>query len=208
MAKESSFKNMVLTLFVITSLSSLTLALVYELTKEAIKLGEIKKINEGIALVVPAFDNNPSAERYAKFVDGDSLVFYPAKLGGEVVGTAVQTFTNAGFSGKISLMVGFLPNGTIKNVVVISHSETPGLGDKIENSKSTFSSQFTMKNPATFKMSVTKDGGDVDAITASTISSKAYCDAMSRAYKVYFEEVMGLGEWDGATGATKKDKSN
>lgn len=71
-------------------------------------------------------------------------------------------------------MVGFLPDGTIHRVETLSHNETPGLGDKIDRSKSDFSVQFEGKNPRTFRLAVRKDGGDVDAITASTISSRAY----------------------------------
>ena len=45
-----------------------------------------------------------------------------------------------------------------------------------------FKDQFTNKNPADFRLSVKKDGGPVDAITAATISSRAFCDAVQRAY--------------------------
>ncbi len=82
-------------------------------------------------------------------------------------------------------MVGFSPDGTITDIAVIQHQETPGLGDKINKSKSGFSLQFQGKNPANFKLSVEKDRGDVEAITASTISSRAYCDAVQRAYNAY-----------------------
>jgi electron transport complex protein RnfG len=99
-----------------------------------------------------------------------------------VVGTAVETFTSQGFSGDFKLMVGFTPDGTIIDVAVISHAETPGLGDKMEQDKSDFSEQFEGKDPDTFELSVRKDGGDVDAITAATITSRAYCDAVQRAY--------------------------
>lgn len=204
MAKESSFKNMSVTLLVITFFASLSLSGVHLLTKDTIAEGEIKRVNEGISEVVPSFDNNPFAEYYAKAQeDGDSLYFYPATKNGEMVGTAVKTYSNSGYGGKITLMVGFLPDGTINNIVVLGHSETPGLGDKIEPSKSKFSVQFKGKNPETFKLSVRKENGDVDAITASTITSKAYCGAITRAYKVYREEVMN-SKWDGASGATAK----
>lgn len=76
-------------------------------------------------------------------------------------------------------------DGSIHDVVHLEHKETPGLGDKIEKSKSNWSNQFRGKNSANFPLKVKKDGGDVDAITASTISSRAYCDAINRAYKVF-----------------------
>jgi electron transport complex protein RnfG len=204
MAKESSFKNMTLTLFVITFVSSAVLAGVYELTKDAIDAVRIQKINQGISEVLPPFDNNPSENVHKKFVDGDTIYVYMATKEGKDVGSAIQTFTNNGYGGKFVLLVGFLADGTINNINVISHSETPGLGDKIDPRKHGFSLQFHGKNPETYKLAVRKEDGDVDAITASTISSKAFCDAISRAYTVYREDIMKKGKWDGNTGATSK----
>jgi electron transport complex protein RnfG len=204
MAKESSFKNMTLTLLTITFISSAVLAGVYELTKDAIDAVHIQKINRGISEVLPEFDNNPSENVYKKFVDGDTVYVYVATKGEKSVGAAVQTFTNNGYGGRIALLVGFLDDGTINNINVISHSETPGLGDKIDHKKHHFSLQFHGKNPETYKLVVKKEGGDVDAITASTISSKAFCDAVARAYAVYREDVLKKGQWDGNTGATPK----
>jgi electron transport complex protein RnfG len=204
MARESSFKNMALTLFVITFVSSAVLAGVYELTKDAIDEVRIRKINQGISEVLPPFDDNPTDNVYKKFVDGDTVYVYPATKDKKDVGAAVQTFTNNGYGGKFVLLVGFLADGTINNIKVISHSETPGLGDKIDPAKHGFSLQFHGKNPENYKLVVSKEGGDVDAITASTISSKAFCDAVARAYAVYREDVMKKGKWDGNTGATTK----
>lgn len=188
MAKESTFKNMTLTLFVVTLLASTSLGFVYSFTKGPIENAQNAKINNAISKVLPEFDNKPSAEKYTRQVDGGILTFYPATKGGQKVGTAIQTFTKNGFSGQIDLMVGFLADGSIHAIEVIAHKETPGLGDKMESDKSDFSVQFKGKNPATFKLMVTKDGGNVDAITASTISSRAYCDAVQRAYNELVKE--------------------
>jgi Na+-translocating ferredoxin:NAD+ oxidoreductase subunit G len=187
MAKESSFKEMVLTLLVVSIFASIALAGVYLVTLEPIKAAKSAKINEAIKKVVPAFDNNPGTEVYKMVADGDTLRLYPARMGGKLVGTAIETFTNKGFAGHFTLMVGLLPDGTIKSVEVLTHKETPGLGDKMEKSKSNFSVQFEGKNPKTFKMMVKKDGGDVDAITASTITSRAFTDAVNRAYNAYIK---------------------
>lgn len=185
--KESSFLNMVLTLFVITFIASAALGYVYELTKAPIAASKLAKLNKAIGEVVPENDTIIANEVYKMGVDGDTLVFYPARKNGELVGTAISTFTDKGFAGKIKLMVGLLPDGTINNIIVLEHSETPGLGNKMAKDKSDFSIQFNGKNPSDFKLKVTKDGGDVDAITASTISSRAFCDAVDRAYKAYME---------------------
>lgn len=185
--KESSFINMVSTLVVVTLVSALVLGTAYALTKEPIRIMEINKKNNAISAVVPGFNNAPADEEYKLGVDGDTLRFYPAKADGVLIGTAVETFTNKGFGGSIKLMVGFKPDGTITDIEVLQHTETPGLGDKMEKKKSNFSVQFNGKNPATFKLSVKKDRGDVDAITASTISSRAFCDAVQRAYNGYMQ---------------------
>ncbi len=183
--KESTFGNMLLALLVISLVSSTALGFVYEFTKEPIRMVEINKTNNAIQAVVPEFDNQPAIEAFYVASDLDSLKFYPAKKNGVLVGTSVETYTKKGFSGLIKLMVGFAPDGTIMDITVLQHQETPGLGDKIDKKKSDFSLQFQGKNPETFKMRVKKDRGDVDAITASTISSRAFCDAVQRAYNAY-----------------------
>ena len=185
--KESTFLSMVATLFVVTLVAAGLLGSVFALTKEPIRLAELKKKNEAIRVVVPGFDNEPSQEVERIFMDGDSLYLYSARLGEELLGTAVETFTNIGFSGEFKLMVGFAPDGSIIDIAVIKHAETPGLGDKMEKRKSDFSVQFMGKHPDSFKLAVKKDRGDVDAITASTITSRAYCEAVTRAYGAFME---------------------
>ena len=187
MAKELNFKNMTLTLFVITLVASASLGLVYQSTKDPIAEAQMAKINSAIEAVVPEFNNQPTKESYSVQIDGGELIFYPVKKDEQLVGTAVKTFSNNGFAGRIELMVGFLPDNSINKIAVVMHKETPGLGDKMDPAKSNFSVQFEGKDPETFKLSVKKDGGDVDAITASTISSRAYCDAVQRAFKALKE---------------------
>ena len=185
--KESTFLSMVATLFVVTLVAAGLLGSVYALTKEPIRLAELKKKNEAIQVVVPGFDNEPSQEVERIFMDGDSLYLYTARQGEEILGTAVETFTNDGFTGQFKLMVGFTPDGSIIDIAVVKHAETPGLGDKMEKGKSDFSVQFMGKHPDSFNLAVKKDRGDVDAITASTITSRAYCDAVTRAYGAFME---------------------
>jgi electron transport complex protein RnfG len=183
--KESTFVSMVTTLSVVALIAAALLGGVYEMTKEPIRLAELKKKNEAIKMVVPEFNNTPSEEFVKVGMDGDSLVLYEVKMNGELVATAIETFTNNGFSGHFKLMVGFDPDGNIIDVAVISHSETPGLGDKMEQAKSDFHVQFQGKHPEDFKLMVKKDRGDVDAIAATTISSRAYCEAVQRAYDAF-----------------------
>jgi electron transport complex protein RnfG len=182
MAKiESTFRNMVLSLTLISLGASASLAFVYVVTKEPIEMSVLNKKLDAIKLVVPDFTNNPNAEMYLLPTgDGDSLEIYPAKKDGEIVGYAVNTYTRTGFSGNIRLIAGFRPDGTIINISVLEQKETPGLGAKM--TEPVFKDQFNNKNPSEFILKVKKDGGPVDAITAATISSRAFCDAVQRAY--------------------------
>jgi electron transport complex protein RnfG len=151
------------------------------MTKQPIELSLLNKKLNAIRQVVPEFTNNPSEEMYRLPTgEGDSLDIYPAKKDGEIIGYAVNTYTKTGFSGNISLMAGFKPDGTIINISVLEQKETPGLGTKM--TEPGFKDQFNNKNPSEFMLKVKKDGGPVDAITSATISSRAFCDAVQRAY--------------------------
>ena len=179
MAKlESSLKNMILSLFLISLVMSAALGIVYNVTKKPIELSSKKGEIEALKNVLPAFDNDPTAD--AKEIEG--LTYYVGTQAGKPVGYAIKTFTDKGFGGHFELMVGLLPDGTINKIAVLNQKETPGLGDKI---KTNWKDQFNGKNPKDFKLKVKKDGGDVDAITASTISSRAFCDATQKAYDGY-----------------------
>jgi Na+-translocating ferredoxin:NAD+ oxidoreductase subunit G len=182
MAKiESSFKNMLLSLTLISLGASTALGFVYEFTKGPIEATNLNKKLEAIKLVVPAFTNDPNEEMYLLPTgEGDSLEVYPAKNQDLLVGYAVKTYSENGFNGHIGLMAGFKPDGSIISITVLEQKETPGLGTKMTESK--FQDQFSGKNPLDFSMKVKKDGGDVDAITAATISSRAFCDAIQRAF--------------------------
>jgi len=172
---------MALSLTLIALVSSALLGFVYEITKEPIALSNFNKKLNAIKQVVPEFSNNPDDEMFRLPTDeGDSLDIYPAKKDDIIVGYAVNTYTSKGFSGNISLIAGFKPDGTIINITVLEQKETPGLGTKMVEPQ--FKDQFNDKNPGVFALKVKKDGGQVDAITAATISSRAFCDAVQRAY--------------------------
>ncbi|MFW5974645.1 MAG: RnfABCDGE type electron transport complex subunit G [Bacteroidota bacterium] len=181
---ESNFINMVLTLLMVAAIAGLALGGVFVVTKEPIAKAKEAKLNQALRQVLPEFDTTEVQQLEPE--DGtEPLTFYSAYKDGELVGTAVETYTNKGYSGRIDVMVGFDSDMTILNTSVLKHAETPGLGDKMSKEKSDWSDQFKNKNPEDFNLSVTKDGGDVDAITAATITSRAFCDAVDRAYKTY-----------------------
>jgi len=185
MAIKSDFKNMVLVLTAIAFVASAGVGAVNEITKEPREKAGAEKKAASLRLAIPEFDNDPLSESYQVAASEGVLTCYPGKKGGELVGTAVETFSAKGYGGVVRVLVGFLPDGTIFDTVVLEQKETPGLGDKMSRSKSDFSLQFKRKDPAAFKLFVKKDGGDVDAITAATISSRAYCEAVRLAYDNY-----------------------
>ena len=182
MAVKSSFKNMTICLFAICIVCSGLLAGVYALTKEPIDAAAKAKNEAAIKEVLPETAVTIEEERTVDF-EGASYAYNLAyDETGNVVGCAINV-APVGFGGPIAIKVGFDINGVIFNTKVLSQAETPGLGAKcVEPS---FSDQFKGWNPAEKKLSVKKDGGDVDAITASTITSRAYSDGLLLATKVF-----------------------
>ena len=182
MAVKSSFKNMVICLFAICVVCSSLLAGVYALTKAPIDAAAKAKNEAAIMEVLPTSAVTIEEERPVDF-EGASYAYNLAyDEQGNTVGCAINV-APVGFGGPIAIKVGFDVNGVIWNPKVLSQAETPGLGAKcVEPS---FSEQFKGFDPAAKKLAVKKDGGDVDAITASTITSRAYADGLALAVKVF-----------------------
>lgn len=178
---SSSFKNMVLALFTVSFLASGLLAFVYQITKDPIQKSADEKQLKAIKEVTLPFDNLPNKEMMKVMVNqGEEIECYPAKQGEKLTSVAIKAQAR-GYSGPVELMVGFREDGTIHKIQVIAQKETPGLGTKMADDP--FRSQFEGKHPDSFKLKVKKDGGDVDAITAATISSRAFCRAVESAYE-------------------------
>lgn len=182
-AKKDTLLNMFIALFVICVVSGGVLGLVYNATKDPIAAAEAAKKTEAIKNVLPEFNELKETMVKSAMEDAEIPFYLAYDSDNNFIGAAVETFTNKGFSGNISLMVGILANGTINNISVLQHAETPGLGSKM--SESSFKDQFNNKNTTSFNFNVKKDGGDVDAITAATISSRAFCDAVNRALSTF-----------------------
>ena len=187
--KESTFLNMVISLLVITLISGLSLGFINDLTIEPIAKAKLDRKINAIKLVLPEFNSNPVEDikmvksEFAK----DSVEIYPAFKNEEFIGEAVIGSSEKGFSGLIKIMVGFKPDGTIHNIAVLEQKETPGLGTKMKDEK--FLKQFRGKNPSDFKLQVTKDGGDVDALTGATITSRAFSESTQMAYDEFLKSL-------------------
>lgn len=188
----SSFKNMALSLTGITLVAAAALAGVYLLTQDAIRQQAAAKQAAAIGAVLPAYERIADPE----IVDG--MVIYRAYSGNAPAGAAVETQAD-GFGGVIRLMVGFDAEGRITGYEVLEQQETPGLGTHIAEwfKNADKPGQNLIGRQATGQFAVSKDGGDVDAITAATISSRAFLKAVNAAYAAYT-----AGEAEAMTGAS------
>ena len=182
MAVQSSFKNMTICLLAICLVCSGLLAGVYALTAEPIAAAAAAKNEAAIKEVLPETAVTIEEERTVDFEGATYGYNLAYDEQGNTVGCAINV-APVGFGGPIMIKVGFDADGVICNTKVLSQAETPGLGAKCV--EPAFSDQFKGWDPAQKKLSVKKDGGDVDAITASTITSRAYADGLALAVKVF-----------------------
>ena len=117
-----------------------------------------------------------------------STEVYLAKKGVTVTGVAFKMVALGGYSGPISLMVGLDAQGQVLGVRVISHAETPGLGDKIETAKSDWIESFqgrSLVNPKIERWRVKKDGGEFDQFAGATITPRAVVSGIARGLEFF-----------------------
>ena len=198
MAKlESTFKNMVLSLVSISVVAAVALAGVFLLTSANIENQKAQKQQKAIMDVLP---QKGEGAQIAEPEQVGDVVIYRATKDGKEIGAAVQV-SEMGFGGAQKLMVGFDAEGKIVDYAVLEHQETPGLGDKIVFwFKDTKKQGQNILGREAKNLTVSKDGGEVDAITAATISSRAFLRAINKAYAAY------MGSADAHSGATKQVK--
>lgn len=179
-------------LCIIAVAASFSLAIVNAITASQIEKINAENLKNGIKEVLGATEDSLEVTELAD----SAFTIYQTELG-----TAVKTQSN-GFGGPIEVLVGFAEDGSIKGYKILSHSETPGLGAKAgEWFQTGQKGDIIGKNPAEVNMTVSKDGGDIDAITASTITSRAFLKAVQAAYdKIY------TGNTDAESGASKQVK--
>lgn len=169
----------------ITSLTLLTVS-------AAAVLGVVKVVSDPQAEIARASRQRQALvdvlPPFAGIDDGtttaDGLTVYRATDDrGNAVGTAVQSYSDAGFGGRITVLFGFDSNGVLHGYTVLSHNETPGLGAKMDT---WFCTPGTSHNVVGTRaaLQVSKDGGAIDAITGATITSRAFLEALNRARQV------------------------
>ena len=201
---KSTLFNMVAVLFSITLIASAGVGAVNMITADAIAEAKAVATKQAIANVLPEFDSNEQSEQT---IDDMPIKVYTAKKGDKLVGYAVESMTKDGFGGVIRMMVGFTADGKINNVNVLEQAETPGLGTKMCDEGNALLSSIQGRNSWEVEFKVKKDGGELDALTAATISSRAYYNAVARAYQAFAVAVGADDSADGVSGATATDET-
>jgi electron transport complex protein RnfG len=204
---KSTLINMVVVLFTITLVASAGVGYVNMITAGPIEQAKADAAVAAMRNVLPDFTDYTTQ---TEDVEGVPVQIYTASAQGTVVGYAIETFSKKGFGGMVRLMVGFDQSGKVYNINVLEQSETPGLGTKMTDEDNPLLLSFQGNNPGEMKLAVKKDQGDVDALTAATISSRAYVDAVKRAYELYRVVAQGaeVTSADGTTGASVTEHSN
>ena len=176
MAVQSNLKTMALCLTAVCLVCAAILGVVYSVTYAPIQDAARKALEQSISRVLP--EGGELSDAAVGSFKGQKYEYYTSTSGEGTQAYAVKSST-IGFGGTLTLMVGVLPDGTVYNTSVLVCNETPGLGAKCQTDTH-FMEQFRGLSPDK-KLFVKKDGGDLDAITASTITSRAYALAVSNA---------------------------
>ena len=203
---ESSLTNMVLALTGVAVIMGGILAYVNHLTEGPINAQKAKALADGIKTVM-CVDNltvnqtDTVQTKGPKGKDVTFIIYQTQDAQGKDLGAAVETIAN-GFGGELKLLVGFDPDGKILGYTLLEHAETPGLGAKADKwFQKGEKGDIIGKSPAE-PLTVSKDGGQVDAITASTITSRAFLLAVNNAYNAY----KGTTATDAESGASVQKK--
>lgn len=184
---QSTLPNMILSLGMITVIAGALLGAVYSATKDPIAKMEKEQQVAAIRQVAPPFDNDPETDAWSTDISGIRFTVYPAVKDGQLQGAAVKGSSMNGFAGEITVMAGFDLDGVVRDYQVLSQAETPGLGSKMQLwfRDPSGARSVVGKNPSQTAFYVNKDSGDIDAITAATISSRAFLETLRDAYEAY-----------------------
>ena len=177
---QSTLPNMLLSLTAIALVAAAALAAINAVTQEPIAKAQEAKVQAAIKAVLPDF-----ARLEDRNVDG-SLCHIGYDAEGNFVGAAIESGSDSGFGGHLQLMVGFDKDGNVYGYNILETHETPGLGAKAgEWFQKGGKGDIIGKSPAAAALNVKKDGGDVDAISGSTITSRAFLGTVNSAAEVF-----------------------
>ena len=180
---------MVLVLVGVALITGGILAYVNHITEAPIKLQAEKTLADGIKAVMGGVQlsvaENDTVKQPIKGKEAVFVIHKTVDSNKQDLGVAVES-TTGGFGGDLKVLVGFDKDGNILGYTILQHAETPGLGAKADKwFQKDGKGSIIGKNPNKDNLTVKKDGGDVDAITASTITSRAFLLAVTQAYNAY-----------------------
>lgn len=181
--------RLILVLTLITSGAGLILSLVESVTREPIAEQRRLETLRALKAVLPPADNSPDADTVELVTGQDKRgrdvirTFFRGRQEGVLSGIAFKAVAPDGYSGNITVMVGVDPEGTVAGIEILSHNETPGLGDKI--AFPAFKGIFVGKNLENADWRVKKDGGEFDQITGATISPRAVVGAVRKGLEFF-----------------------
>ncbi len=202
---ESSLTNMVVVLVAVAIITGGLLAWINQITAAPIKQQQDLELANGIKSVMGVDNLKVVADdTIKKDFDGKEYTFVVHKANdaaGAFLGAAIES-SALGFGDQVKVLVGFDAKGAVLGYTILQHAETPGLGAKADvwfqkDGKGNIIGKNIQEKP----LAVTKDGGDIDAITASTITSRAFLKAVNQAYAVY-----AMQDTDAQSGATTQAK--
>ena len=200
---KSTWYNMAGVLTGIAIVAGAALASVNELTKDTIQQLKEKSEQDAIAQVLGGGDVKVQKVDIVAIDDCNFVVMNAGEKGVAVKAVDPQ---NASFGGGLTIMVGIAPNGVVLGYNILETHETPGLGAKAnEWFQEGQKGNIIGRNLTEKELTVSKDGGDVDAITASTITSRAFLRAVNAANQAFYLTMSKEEKADGVSGATKQD---
>jgi electron transport complex protein RnfG len=194
------------------AVAGLVVGLAWDSARERIADNEARRVLVELSAVLPAalYDNEPHRDMIRLALpDDEPRQIWRARRAGKPVAAVLTSLAPDGYSGQIRLLVAVTIDGQILGVRVSNHSETPGIGDVIEADKSAWIGSFdgrSLGEPEESRWRLRKDGGDIDAITGATISSRAVVAATRRAmqyFRRHREEIFAIPA--GSPAATSGD---
>lgn len=171
------------------AVATLALSVAYTNTKEPIAQALSADTLASLAQVLPegSYDNDVGADTLQAERNGKPVIVHLARKAGAVTGVVLE-LGERGYSGEIGLVVGIEKNGQVSGVRITRHTETPGLGDKIEKAKTDWVLDFNGKSladPAPERWGVKKDNGVFDQFAGATITPRAVVKGVKGALDLY-----------------------
>lgn len=177
-------------------IGSTLVSFTYENTKERIADNERKALLKKLHQLIPADDidndivNDTIMVSNPDFLGAEQTIVYRGRKLNQPVAAVFNTVAPEGYSGSINMLVAVKTDGTLGGVRIVSHRETPGLGDKIEERKSDWVLGFkgkSLNNPDKSRWKVKRDGGDFDQFTGATITPRVVVNAVKKTL-MYFQD--------------------